>query len=81
MGDSTTTEYKKNYGKKVGKLQETTWITVNETLELLKIKSRTTMYSFLKKYNITVSKPLRKTYVTKEDILQKKNENSVTIGI
>ena len=67
--------------KKVGKPQETTWITVNETLELLKIKSRTTMYSFLKKYNIRVSKPLQKTYVTKEDILQKMDENSITIAI
>ena len=66
---------------KLANPQDTTWITVNETLELLKIKSRTTMYSFLRKYNVRVSKPLSKTYVAKEDILQKMDENSITMGI
>ena len=58
-----------------------TWLTTSEALELLKIKSRTTLYYFLKKYEIRISKPLHRTYIAKEDLEQAIYNLAIKISI
>jgi hypothetical protein len=57
------------------------WITVNESLNILHITSRTTLYKFLTKHHIRVTKPLGRLYINRKDIEDVMNQLSVKIGV
>lgn len=57
------------------------WLTVPETMKKLKISSRTTLYKYLYKFNVRMTKPTKRVYIWKEDIDKLLMENSFTLSI
>ena len=57
------------------------WITISEAMELLKVTSRTTVYSLAHKHNIRASKPLGRVYFSYYDIMATLENNSVKMGL
>ena len=57
------------------------WLTTTQTLTLLQIKSRTSLYKFVTKYNIRLSKPMGRVYYNNYDILETFGKQAVTMGI
>lgn len=58
-----------------------TWLTTKEALAMLRIKSRTTLWNYCKKFNVRATKPRGKIYYCKEDIQMFLDKNSVGLGI
>ena len=56
------------------------WITIKEALSALRITSRTTLYKYVFKYNIRVSKPLGKVYLNFKDIMSTMADKAVKMG-
>jgi hypothetical protein len=59
----------------------TDWITGRQAMDILQITSRTTLYRFVYKNNIRVSKPLGRTYYSLNDILAAIEKKSFKMGI
>ena len=57
------------------------WLTTTQTLTLLQIKSRTSLYKFVMKHNIRVTKPMGRIYINSYDIIEAFDKQSVTMGI
>lgn len=57
------------------------WLTISETKDYLKCKSKGTVYTIAKKYNVRQSKLLSMVYFSREDIDRALSENSVQMGI
>ena len=60
---------------------EQEWLTVTQTLELLRIKSRTSLNKFVMKHNIRASKPMGRIYFNYYDIVETFDKKSITMGI
>ena len=57
------------------------WITIGEAMCLLKVKSRTTLYKYLHRFNIRATKPLGRVYFNLEDIRAAMSANAVKLGV
>ncbi len=57
------------------------WITISEAMGLLKVKSRTTLYKYLHRFNIRATKPLGRVYFNLEDIRAAMSANAVKMGV
>ncbi len=60
---------------------KTDWITGKQVMEMLQITSRTTLYRFVFKNKIRVSRPLGRTYYSQNDILASIEKKSFKMGI
>jgi hypothetical protein len=57
------------------------WISTNQALNELDIKSRTSLWKFTKKHNIRVSKPSGRVYYSLPDIMQVLKNKAVIMGL
>lgn len=58
-------------------MKNTEWLTLKESMEYLKVKSKSTIYSLQKRYNISVSKPNSIAYFRRRDFDRMLEENAV----
>lgn len=62
-------------------MQNKEWVTVKEALSLMKIGSRTTLDSYLLKFNVRKAKPRGRVYINLQDLMGIIENNSVKMGI
>ena len=62
-------------------MQNKEWVTINEALSLMKIGSRTTLDSYLLKFNVRKSKPKGRVYINSQDLMAIIEKNSVRMGV
>jgi predicted site-specific integrase-resolvase len=57
------------------------WITAKEALAILQITSRTTLYKYLYRFNIRVSKPLGRLYINYSDLMDGIERKAIKMGV
>jgi hypothetical protein len=62
-------------------LQQVEWVTIKEALAILKISSRTTLDSYLLKFNVRKAKPKGRVYINLKDLMGIIEKNSVIMGV
>jgi hypothetical protein len=56
------------------------WISTKKSMEILGFRSRTTLYKFLYKYRVRVTKPMGKTYINYDDLMNGLSSGTVIMG-
>jgi hypothetical protein len=62
-------------------MQNSEWVTIKEALTLLKITSRTTLDSYLLRFNVRKAKPMGRVYINLQDLIGIIENNSVIMGV
>jgi hypothetical protein len=57
------------------------WLTITETLTYLRLKSRTTLYKIMYKYNILHNRLSGRVLINTNDLKLKMNDNNHRLGI